>query len=182
MGLKMTGLAQIEISLATFKAIEAARLSFTETHDEIVRRALALRVSRSQMTVRNSARAAPPATRRRGNISVKLFGNSQPVANLKSAYICILKGLVRHKPSLFEHLADEGRTRRRWIARSAEGLYADSPHLARDHAFPIQGDWHLDTNLSRAQIDQRLEAACRIAGYRYGSDVRIIEGAVAKLP
>ena len=178
----MTGLAHIEISLATFKAIEAARLSFSESHDEIVRRVLAVRVSRTQRAGRESARAAPPATRRRGNVLVDLFGQAQPVANLKSAYITVLRGLVRHKPSLFEHLAEAGRTRRRWIARSAEGLYADSPHLARDHAYPIQGDWHLDTNLSRAQIDQRLEAACRIAGYRYGSDVRIIDGAVANLP
>lgn len=178
----MTGLAQIEISLATFKAIEAARLSFSESHDEIVRRALCLRLSRGHTAIRESARAAPPTTRRRGNISVDMFGQIQPVANLKSAYIAILKGLVRHKPSLFEHLAGAGRTRRRWIARSAEGLYADSPHLARDHAYAIQGDWHLDTNLSRAQIDQRLKAACRIASYRYGSDVRIIDGSVANLP
>lgn len=178
----MSGTAQIEVSLATFKAIEAARLSFSESHDEIVRRALAVRLSRSQSAAREAARIAPPAIRRRGNISVDLFGRAQPVANLKSAYIAILNALLRHKPSLFEHLAGEGRTRRRWIARTPEGLYADSPHLARDHAFPLRGDWYLDTNLSRAQIDQRLETACRIAGYRYTADVRIIDGAVANLP
>jgi hypothetical protein len=172
----MSGTAQIEVSLATFKAIEAARLSFGESHDDIVRRALAVRQSRSQALIRETARIAPPATRRRGNVSVGLFGRREAVANLKGGYIAILTALVRHKPSLFEHLAQEGRTRRRWIARTPEGLYADSPHLARDHAWPLSGDWFLDTNLSRAQIDQRLEVACRIAGYRYGTDLTLDDG------
>jgi hypothetical protein len=172
----MSGMAQIEVSLATFKAIEAARLSFGESHDEIVRRVLATRRSRSQALIRETARTAPPPTRRRGVAIVALFGRDQPVANLKQGYITILAALVRHKPSLFEHLAQEGRTRRRWIARTPAGLYADSPHLARDHAWPLPGDWFLDTNLSRAQIDQRLEVACKIAGYRYGDDLKLSDG------
>ena len=170
----MSATAQIEVSLDTFKAIEAARLSFGESHDEIVRRVLA-----SPRAARIATRTAAPATRRRGNVSVELFGRAQPAANLKAAYIAALTALVRHKPSLFEHLAQEGRTRRRWIARSAEGLYADSPHLADNHAHQILPGWFLDTNLSRAQIDQRLAIACKNAGYRYGEDARIIEGAVA---
>ncbi len=178
----MSGTAQIEISLATFKAIEAARLSFGESHDEIVRRVLAIGIGRQRSIARQTARLGPPSTRRRGNIAVDLFGRSQPVANLKSAYIAILTALVRHKPSLFEHLSSEGCTRRRWIARNAEGLYADSPHLARDHAHPLPGDWFLDTNLSRAQIDQRLAVACRIAGYVYRKDLAITDMAVTSLP
>jgi hypothetical protein len=178
----MSGMAQIEVSLATFKAIEAARLSFNESHDEIMRRVLATPKSRTRELINDALRSRPPMTRRRGNISVDLFGRNLPVANLKAAYIAILTALVRHKPSLFEHLESEGRTRRRWISRTAEGLYADSPHLARDHAHTILPGWFLDTNLSRAQIDQRLESACKIAGYRYRQDMQIIEGAVAKLP
>ena len=175
----MSGMAQIEVSLATFKAIEAARLSFAESHDEIVRRALAVRRSNAQNAAREGAWPVARATRRRGNISVDLFGRIEQVANFKAAYIAILTALLRHKPSLFDHLADEGRTRRRWIARSPEGLYADSPHLARDHAHALAGEWFLDTNVSRAQIDQRLTIACKIAGYGYGKDLRILDGIVA---
>ncbi len=175
----MSGTAQIEVSLATFKAIEAARLSFTESHDEIVRRALCARQGQSRQLVRAAARLSPRATRRRGNVSVDLFGRIEAVANLKAAYIAVLMALVRHKPSLFELLSGEGRTRRRWIARTAEGLYGDSPHLARDHAHPLPGDWFLDTNLSRAQIDQRLDVACRLSGYVWRKDLGIIDAAVA---
>ncbi len=172
----MSGLAQIEVSLATFKAIEAARLSFTESHDDIVRRMLATKRSRDAQPMREIARNTPPAQRKRGNIAVDLFGRSVPVANLKAGYIAALNSLVRHKPSLFELLAHEGTKRRRWIARQATGLYPESPHLARDHALAITGDWFIDTNLSRAQIDQRLETACQLAGYRYQDDVKIIGG------
>jgi hypothetical protein len=172
----MSGLAQIEVSLATFKAIEAARRSFTESHDDIVRRMLATKRSRDGQPMRDIARNTPPAQRKRGNITVDLFGRSVPVANLKAAYIAALNGLVRHKPSLFELLAHEGSNRRRWIAREATGLYPESPHLARDHALAITGDWFIDTNLSQAQIDQRLEVACKLSGYRYGDDVKVIGG------
>jgi hypothetical protein len=100
----------------------------------------------------------------------------EPVANLKAAYVAILMSLVRHKPSLFELLAAKGGKRRRWIAREPQALFPGSPHLARDHAFALFGDWWLDTNLSRSQIEQRLGEAAKIAGYRYGEDVRIAGG------
>ena len=65
--------------------------------------------------------------------------------------------------------------RRRWIARKAADLYVESPHLANDHALAIAGDWFVDTNLSRKQIEQRLSVAAKLAGYRYGEDVSILE-------
>lgn len=172
----MSGLAQISVSLETYKAIEAARLSVAEDHDAIIRRALVARHAKRDATMRAAARSCAPSTRKRGNVSVDLFGRVEPVANLKRGYVAILNGLLRHKPSLFELLAHEGTQRRRWIARDVSSLYPVSPHLARDHAFALAGEWHLDTNLSRTQIDQRLTAACKIAGYRYGEDLKIIGG------
>lgn len=170
----MTGMAHIAVSLDTYKAIEAARLSLAESHDEIVRRVLATRRSQRGTPARIAARATAPAQRRRGDIAIELFGKRTAVANLKAAYIAGLTALVRHKPSLFEHLSGEGGKRRRWVARDTERLFPGSPHLARDHAQPLAGDWLLDTNLSRAQIETRLTRAAAIAGYRYGEDIRIV--------
>lgn len=175
----MTGMTQIDVTLGTYKAIEAARLSLTESHDDIVRRVLAAKRSARTAALRESARATPPAPRRRGDVSVDLFGRILPVANCKYAYLAILNALVRHKPSLLELLADEGTPRRRWVARSADALFSGSPHLARDHATAAHGDWFVDTNVSRKQIDQRLAVAAKLAGYRYGEDVRIAEGSSA---
>jgi hypothetical protein len=170
----MTGTAEIAVSLATFKVIEAARLSFGESHDEIIRRIFAREPSRRTQPAREGARYAPPLRRRRGNVRVELFTREQAVPNLKYAYIAALQSLVKHKPALFELLSLEGTTRRRWAARTTEALFPGSPHLARDHAFEVMPEWHIDTNLSRAQIEARLAIACQVAGYRFGEDIKIL--------
>lgn len=175
----MASTTRIELSLGTYKALEAARLSFSESHDEILGRILSSRRV-ARIAAATIARHAPPQPRRRGNVSVDLFGRQVAVANAKYAYLAILNALVRHKPSLFEILSQAGTRQRRWVARSAEALYPGSPHLARDHAHAAHGEWFVDTNLSRKQIDARLTEAARIAGYRFGEDVQIIDGAVAE--
>ena len=172
----MSGLQAVTISLATYKAIEAQRLTFTESHDSIIRRALSDRTSRRRTVSERTARPTRGVARRRGNARVVLFGRSQSVMNLKDAYLVILTALVRHKASLFQLLAVEGTERRRWISPSAEALFVTSPHLAPDHAHEIAPNWFVDTNVSRVQIISRLTAACQLAGVRYGEQVSIIEG------
>ncbi|MBA3896831.1 MAG: hypothetical protein H0X36_06795 [Sphingomonadaceae bacterium] len=169
----MDGLTEVAVSLATYKAIEAQRLSFSESHDSIIRRALAERTMKRRRTpVLLSARGAP---RRRGRVAVALFGREQPVLNLRDAYLAALTGLARHTPVLFERMAEQGSPRRRWAARSAEALYVTAPHLAAQFAHQITPDWFVDTNLSRAQIVARMETATRLAGYRFGEDVVLVE-------
>jgi len=172
----MDGNAQISVSLATWKAIEAQRLSFAESHDAIIRRALAERAGKRARTAGRVAFAARGAPRRRGNMKVSVFGREQPVMNLRDAYLVILTALARHKASLFQLLAVEGTPRRRWIAPTAEALFVSAPHLAQEHAHEIAPRWFVDTNCSKAQIVARLTTAARLAGYRFGEDVRIIEG------
>jgi hypothetical protein len=172
----MSGLQAVSISLATYKAIESQRISFSESHDAIIRRALSERTSRRRLAHERPATRNPVRARRRGNMRVTLFGHTQPVLNLKDAYLVTLTALVRHKASLFQLLAVEGTPRRRWIAPSAEALFVTSPHLAADHAHEIAPNWFVDTNVSRAQIISRLTTACQCAGLRYGEDIMLIEG------
>ena len=172
----MSGLQPVSISLATYKAIEAQRLTFSESHDSIIRRALSERTSKRRPVATRPTDAIRGAARRRGDINVILFGRAQSVMNLKDAYLVILAALVRHKASLFQLLAVEGTERRRWIATSAEALFVTSPHLASDHAHEIAPNWFVDTNVSRAQIISRLTTACLLAGVRFGEDISIIEG------
>ncbi len=171
----MSGLQPVSISLATYKAIEAQRLSFSESHDAIIRRALSERTSKRRPASKGPGHPIRGAARRRGNCRVIVLGKAHAVMNLKDAYLTILTALVRHKASLFQLLAFEGTERRRWIAPSAEALFMTSPHLAADHAHEIAPNWFVDTNVSRAQIMARLTVACRLAGYRFGEDVSILE-------
>jgi hypothetical protein len=172
----MTGLAHISLSLATYKAIEAQRLSFGETHDAIIRRALAERSTKRARTAGRAALLARGAPRRRGRVQVSLFGREQEVFNLRDAYLVIVTALVRHKANLLHLLSLEGSERRRWVARSPEALFVTAPHLASEHAHQLSPDWYIDTNVSRVQIVARLTVAARLAGYAYGEDVRVIEG------
>ncbi len=171
----MTSATSISVTLATYKAIEAQRLSFGETHDAIIRRALAERNGRRALAAGRMALASRGAPRRRGRVSVELFGRAQPALNLKDAYLVILTGLSRHKAALLQLLACEGSDRRRWVARSAEGLFVTAPHLAREHAHQIAPDWFVDTNVSRAQIHARLARACELSGYRFGIEIKLLE-------
>lgn len=171
----MSSLQSVAISLATYKAIEAQRLSFTESHDAIIRRALAERSVRRISTANRMAQIGRGQPRRRGNTRVRLFGQVENVMNLKDAYLVILSALVRRKSSLFQLLAAEGSARRRWMSPNAETLFVTAPHLAVQHAHEIAPNWFVDTNVSRAQIIARLTVAARLADARYGEDVAILE-------
>ncbi len=176
MGAKiMSGMAQITVSLSTWKAIEAQRLSFEEDHDAIIRRALIVKAARKSDLLKQAAASSSVVTRKRGNITIDVAGRAAEVPNLKAAYIEILRQLVRRRPSLFQQLLKEGSNRRRWIAMTPEALFPLSPHLARQHAHRIAPDWYVDTNLSRAQIDARLKCAAAAAGLNYGESVKICD-------
>ena len=74
----MSGTAEIAISLSTYKAIEAARLSLVESHDEIIRRIFATGTSRRAQPIRDLKRVTPPASRRRGNIKLTYLAAKFP--------------------------------------------------------------------------------------------------------
>lgn len=171
----MSSLHTVAISLATYKAIEAQRLSFTESHDAIIRRALAERSVRRISSANRIAQLGKGAPRRRGNIRVRVFGEIQRALNLKDAYLVCLTALVRRRASLFQLLAAEGSARRRWVGPNAEALFVTAPHLAIEHAHEIAPNWYVDTNVSRAQIIARLTVATRLAGAEFGTDIAILE-------
>ena len=81
----MSGLTNVSLSLATYKAIEAQRLSFAESHDAIIRRALAVRSGQRTRTVARAGLLARGAPRKRGRVRVVLFGREQDVFNLRDA-------------------------------------------------------------------------------------------------
>jgi hypothetical protein len=171
----MSGMAQIAVSLSTWKAIEAQRLSFEEDHDSIIRRALIMKASRKPSLMKRTLAASMTVTRKRGNLAIEVAGRQTEVPNLKTAYIAILSQLVKRRPSLFQQLLKEGSNRRRWIAMTPAALFPLSPHLAQQHAYRIAPDWYVDTNLSRAQIETRIACAAKAAGLSFGDTVQVID-------
>ena len=177
---RITGTTPIDVSLATYKAIETRRQCFDETHDAILLRTLLTREHDAPPAIASApvaARVARPARtgRRRGRVTVTLFGQARAALNLRDAYLVALTALVRHKASLIVLLAHEGTPKRRWVATTAEDLYAGSPHLAQQHAYQVAPAWFVDTTVSHAQIVARLRVAARLAGLRYGQDVEVVD-------
>lgn len=162
----------IRIDVSVHGAIEARRQSFSETENDILRRAL-LGVSE-----RIAEPALPPAqpaaaTRRRGRYEVTLPWTTIPAANLKEAYGSLLKELASRDGRFLGKFASLKSRGRRFVALQKENLYLNSPHLARDYARLLVDGYWFDTNLSRPQIETRAAAASKIAGLVYGRDVKI---------
>ena len=170
----MPRLKQIDIDVDVHRAIEQARLSFSERENDILRRILLI----SPEPIRRDASPAAisaPVQRQRGTWTVELLHKRTAAANLKDAYKTLLLELAERDSSFLERFSRESSRSRRYVARSARDLYASSPHLAADHARRLVGDWFFDTNLSLAQVGRRARVAARIAGLSYGKDVRILE-------
>ena len=86
-----------------------------------------------------------------------------------------LKELHALQPNIFDKLAGLGGNSRRYVARSPEGLYQKSPHLAdpKKKNWKKIGSWFIDLNLSKQQVGKRVREAAREAGLRYGSEVSV---------
>ena len=95
--------------------------------------------------------------------------------NPYTTYPVISTALIPHKSLLLQLLATQGSARRRRVAQSPEALFVTAPHLADGHAHQIAPDWYIDPNVWRAQIAASMTVAPRLAGYRFGEDVPIVE-------
>jgi negative regulator of replication initiation len=167
----------IEIDLDVNAAIERERRSFQETANDILRRRL-LSGQESARSVTVDAvdleAAEAPGERITGRWTVELGGRRVSTSNLKAAYRTLLLLLDEQYPGFLRAYSEERSRARRFVARAPGDLYLNSPNLAKQHAKPLTAAWYFDTNLSTDQVASRARIAARVAGLRYGRDVRIL--------
>ena len=168
-------LKQIAIDVDVHRAVELARRSFGETENDILRRLLLKKPSRggAALPKRKGPVLPEQVTRSRGLWSVEIKGERTPAANMKDAYRLFLIRLDDLVPGFLDRFAEERGRSRRFVARDPADLYSASPHLARTCAQHLKDDWYFDTNLSADQVAARARIAARLAGLRYGTDIRI---------
>jgi len=141
---------QIEIDLDVNRAIENARIGFDESHNQILRRLLAIDGRPARQPGATPAIARAP--RSSGAYSTVL-GNMPIEANSLKELLrrVILKG-DRMKPGLIEELAGLPTARGRYVvARTREGLYPRTPQLV-DYAEALRQGWWYDSNVGRGQV------------------------------
>lgn len=176
---------KIEIDLEVHRAIEAARTSFDQSANDILRNLVVEQAEgRARQPPANAGRhsagkvesAIPIGSRTTGKWSVECKGVTYIARNLREAYITAIARIVDHDPGVFEILSQDG-NRRKFVARRPEELYPHSRHLAEKHRnnWYRLGDWYVDLNLSRAQAAKRVRRACALVGLAYGTDLTVKE-------
>lgn len=166
---------KVDVSLAVYKYLEGNRFSFSESHDKILRRLLGL--EKEENILRPVYERAPreeKKSRSTGQHGFSIRGRQYFYPNMKAAYLGLLKTISADDDNFLMRLSLEGTSSRRIIAKKKDALYSKAPHLAEKFAMKINQDWWADTNLSRQQVESRVEKICKIAGLHYGSDITII--------
>src|SRR3954469_22204816 len=169
----------IEIDLDVNAAIETRRRSFSEAPNDILRRILV--EEEEEAAPDRSAAPRPkgaeveakrPGERITGRWTVVFLGMREAAPNLKGAYRNLLLLLHGHDERFLAKFAGQQARARRFVARKPEDLYLNSPDLAKHHAKPLTDGWFFDTNLSTNQVARRARVAARVAGLRYGKDLK----------
>lgn len=172
----MARLKQVGIDVDVNRAIENARLTLSESQNEILRRLLLGEKKRHPPPPQQSSdSSSDQPVRSRGLWSVEIKGEKLSAANMKGAYRTLLLRLDELSPEFLNRFAGERSRSRRFVARNPSSLYDSSPHLARQHGQPLKDGWYFDTNLSTEQVKKRVRIAARVAGLTYGRDVRLLD-------
>ncbi len=87
----------------------------------------------------------------------------------------VLKAFDRRAPDFMERLAEKtvGRTRR-LVARNRNDLY-DNPKFVEKSSLNLGNGWWLGHHLSTKDIQKKIETACKVAGVKFGSQLKLIE-------
>lgn len=164
---------QIGIDVEVSRAIEANRLSFSETENDILRRMVTGAKPHRLPVPKFEPPVLLQGTRNRGAWSVVLNGEKSAASSLTSAYQTMLLSLAVRDSTFLEKFSTRRARTRLFVSKRPEALYGNSPHLAIDFAKPLKDGWYFDTNLSLQQIAQRARAAAEVSGLRYGVDLYI---------
>ncbi len=156
---------QIDVDLDVHKAIEARRLSFGETENQILRRVFEIGMP-ATVSVRGVEPRERPS-RRGGNYKSKLFGKEITSGSLKEVLKAAMLGIESQNPGFLEKLGGHRTVRgRRIVARKPEELYPGKPQLVENCAERLDSKWWFDTNVSFNQTRRYLRAIADIAGIK----------------
>lgn len=165
-----TSTTTIEIDIDVHRAIEARRVTFDQSPNDILR--TVFRVSEAAPGPSGTMPPTPSTTRRTGKFPYTLLGERNEGKSHKEVYIGCLRKLAARDPQFLERLSAESTRGRRIVARTPSDLYISSPGLSeKNHHFRLTDEWWVDTNLSSQTIYRRLETACEVAGLRFGEDL-----------
>ena len=101
-------------------------------------------------------------------------GERMETRSARETLAALIVKFDREDPEFMEQFYVASTTRsRRLVSRNRSDLY-DKVHLA-EHAMKLENGWWLGTNLSQSSVRRHIETACRVAGLKFGVQVKLIE-------
>lgn len=138
----------IEIDLDVNKAIEAGRIGFEESPNQILRRLLGIDARPRDAELRT----VPRTPRSSGAYSTTLGTATIEANSLKELLRRAILMSEKLEPGFIERLSLLPTRRGRYVvARSTAGLYPKSPQLA-EYGEQLDAEWWYDTNVGRTQV------------------------------
>jgi hypothetical protein len=87
--------------------------------------------------------------------------------------IAVLREMANKDSRFFEKFESVARGRsRNHVARRIEDVYPGHPQLAK-YVLEVVPGWYFGTNIANREKKRLLEAACKVAGLRFGTDLRV---------
>ena len=124
---------------------------------------------------KRTKQTVPPANGGvQGSVGYTLDGRWHAARSAREVMVKVFDELAKRDPTFLERFAalpKHGR-KRRYLARTKEELYPDSPHLVVN-AYQLRPGWWCDPHASRAGIARRIRMACEVAEMRYGEDITV---------
>ena len=140
----------------------------------------ALRARRSTEPGPGASRQVQPPSRathgKRSRIVGFELGNERTDTGSAIATLAeVIKRFAREDPSFMERFSEAtvGRSRR-VVARTPDELY-EREDFVKEYSRDLGNGWWLGTNRPADTIRRNIEAACRLADVRFGSELRLIE-------
>jgi len=114
------------------------------------------------------------STGRNGAKRYIIFGREHVAYAFRDVLVHVLEELHKSKPGCLERI--RGGHSRTYVARTREGLFPESPHLAENssHSRELSFGWYVDVNNNEDTAKLIIERACEAAGVRFGKDVVLL--------
>ncbi|UWR29761.1 hypothetical protein K3758_15680 [Sulfitobacter sp. W002] len=161
---------EIKIDLDVYKMIESERISFAETHNDIIRRKYGTQKTEVATSIPDEQVKASRVTGRYPFLfNGIIFGED----SLKSAYKKILLLLDAENPKFLDELSKRETRGRRIVSQDPKRLFIRSPHLTPQHGEKLNDEYWYDTNLSKPQTISRIKIACTCAGVDFGTQLKL---------
>jgi hypothetical protein len=159
-------LKPVEVDLEVHKAIEARRLSFAESQNDILKRTLCSDQRQPQIPASDSGPREKPS-RRGGSYELTLSGKKIACRSLKEVLKAAMLGIEGLHSGFLDKLAGHRTVRgRRIVARKPEELYPGKPSLVENCAERLDARWWYDTNVSFNQTRRYLRTMKDMSGIK----------------